>query len=247
MSVQYLQSTVSTFKSLQSFNSLDQLNESIKITFQNFKSILTKSSIRVLAHIAKYSVKYLGVSFLSKQSIANALDVDIRTVRRCIRQLEDSCLVKSYRLKRVNNDRRETSSAIVIQPLISVLPVCPSKETSYKHKNINNTDVTEAPAQSELVKILVNKLPKPLQVLQYYFSMEEIYSIVGTVYKAKSSVDKGISIEEHSFEFENTLKQVIQSYKLNRIRNLNGVVFGAIKKLCTSITLKSSMSEMFGL
>ena len=138
MSVQYLQSTISTFKSLQSFNSLDHLNESIKIAFQNFKSILTKSSMRVLAHIAKYSVKYLGVSFLSKQSIADELDVNIRTVRRAIRQLEDLCLVKSYRLKRVNNDRRETSSAIVIQPLISVLAVCPSKEASYKQKNINS-------------------------------------------------------------------------------------------------------------
>lgn len=251
MTIQYLPSSISTFKSLQSFNSLEHLNESIRLAFQNFKSILTKSSMRVLAHIAKYSVKYLGVSFLSKQSIAETLDINIRTVRRSIRQLEELCLIKSYRLKRVNNDRRETSSAIVIQPVVSnVLPICPSNKQSINKKDINNTVVTVEPAQKEsneqvIKDALLSNLPKPLRVLGYFFDTNDIYKHVGTIYKAKKSYD--LSIENYAEEFEMTIKQVIQSYKMGKVRNLDGVLFVAIKKLCKSIQLRSGLHQMFGI
>lgn len=251
MTIQYLPSSIPTFKSLQSFNSLDQLNESIRVAFQNFKSILTKSSMRVLAHIAKYSVKYLGVSFLSKQSIADALDVNIRTVRRSIRQLEELCLIKSYRLKRVNNDLRETSSAIVIQPLVSnVLPICPTNKQSINSKDINNTVVTKEPAQKEtneqvIKDALLCKLPKPLRVLGYFFDADMLYKHVGTIYKAKKPYE--ISIEEYAGEFEATIKQVIQSYKMGKVRNFGGVLYVAIKKLCKSIQLRLGLHQMFGI
>lgn len=250
MTIQYLPSSIPTFKSLQSFNSLDQLNESIQIAFQNFKSILTKSSMRVLAHIAKYSVKYLGVSFLSKQSIADALDINIRTIRRAIRQLEELHLIKSYRLKRVNNDRRETSSAIVIQPLVSnVLPVCPTNKQSINSKDINNTVVTKEPAQKEsdeqvIKDALLSKLPKSLRVLGYFFDADMLYKHVGTIYKAKKSYD--LAIEDYEQEFELTIKQVIQSYKMGKVRNFAGVLFVAIQSLCKSIQLQSSLHQMFG-
>lgn len=249
MTTQYLQSSTATFKQLQSFNSLDQLNESIKVAFQNFKSILTKSSMRVLAHVSTYSVKFLGVSFLSKQTIADALGVNIRTIRRSFRQLEELGLIKSYRLKRVKGDKRETSSAIVIQPLVSVLANCPTKEVIYKQNNIINTEVTVEPVQvvnnEQVIKnALLSKLPEPLRVLGYFFDASDVHKHVGTIYKAKSAIDRTIAIEEHSQAFECAIKQVVSSFKLGKVRNFDGVLYVAIKSLCKSIWIKERFNQM---
>ena len=190
----------------------------------------------------------MGVSFLSKQSIADELDVNIRTVRRAIRQLEDLCLVKSYRLKRVNNDRRETSSAIVIQPLISVLAVCPSKEASYKQKNINNTNSdTDKPVKSnsELIKKgLVIKLPQTLQhALAPFFDADELYNLSGIVFRAKASIDKEIRIEDNEQAYYNSILSVINAFKRGISRNFEGLLYHAIKATTKTIWLRTRLDS----
>lgn len=248
----YLPATTTTFNSLVTFSSLDQLNESIKVAFTNFKSMLTKTSMRVLAHISTYSVKYLGVSFLSKQSIAEALNVNIRTVRRSIRQLEELGLIKSYRLKRVKGDKRETSSAIVITPLISTLPNCPSSKQDINLKDLNKQLDTEKEVKVEiraskdsLIETgLVAKLPSALaRAFSPFFNYDDIYKLVGVCYKAKASIDRTIEIEEYEADYYEMIIKVISQYKRGKVRNLSSLLYHAIKTL----TYKISRQKYYGI
>lgn len=250
MTVNYLPATTNTFKRLQTFNSLKELNESIKVTFENYSNHMTNTTKQVLGILSKYSIKYLGVSFLSKQSIADMLKVNIRTVRRAVRQLEDLGIVKSYRLKRVTGDRRESSSCIQLQKLISVLPYALANKQNKSLKNNRITIATEEKVKStknHVIEGLISKLPKPLHIFKYYFNVDEIYKYTGIVFRAKSTVDKSIELEDHSEEFEITIKQVIQSFKLSKIKSFEGVLYNAIKALCKSIWIKKRAMSVFGL
>lgn len=242
--------TTNTYRNLQSFESLEQMNMAVKHHKKKINTRKHKNIYKLLDVVSQYSCKWFGVSFLSQNKLSKLLGVSYRTIQRGFDKLVELGIITRHESKRVSGDKRQSSNIYVINPVPeseSVQPEVSDQETPDSNTHINNTDVTCDPINDGLTKILVNKLPKPLQILGCYFDMNEVYSIVGTIYKSKSSVDKGISIEEHSFEFENTIKQVIQSYKLGKIRSLHGVIYGAIKKLCTSISLKSRMNEMFGL
>lgn len=253
MTINYLPSTIQTFKSLQSFGSIDELNESIKYAYKNLSQYMTPTSLKILGLLSKYSVKYLGVSFLSKSTIADELNVDIRTVRRSIRQLEELGLITSYRLKRTTGDKRESSSAVVLTKLVSIitLPKCPSINQSISNKKelkiITNT--TKASAQvasndSLIKKGLMTKLPQPLQFLEHFFGMEEIYKICGTIFKAKKAGNgKDIQIEDYASEYYNAILSVLNSYKRNKIKSLHGVLYSAIKALTRSIWLKDRFNH----
>ena len=244
-----LLNTTDTYKSLQTFKSVDELNRTVKHHKKKINSKKHRNHYLLLDVVSQYSVKYPGVSFLSQKKLSEMLNVSYRTIQRCFDKLEELGIISIHYTRRISGDKRQSSNIYVINPISndeSVIPDVSHQETPSPNTLLNNTDVTGEPSRNELTKILVNKLPKPLQILGCYFGMDEVYSIVGTVYKAKSSVDKSISIEDYSFEFENTLKQVIQSYKLGKIRSLNGVIYGSIKKLCTSISLKSKLNNMFG-
>ena len=237
-----------TYQALQSFETVQEMNKAVKQHKKLVNSKKHKNIYKLLDVISQYSCKYVGVSWLCQRTLANILGVDYKTVQRGFDKLEELGIVTIHECYRDGGDRRQTSNIYVINPIkdTSVQAKVSSQKTPQTSTKITNTDVTAEPSNNELTKILVNKLPKPLQILGCYFDMDAIYSIVGTVYKAKSTVDKSIVIEDYGFEFENTIKQVIQSYKLGKIRSFNGVIFSAIKNLCKSIKLKSQLNSVFG-
>lgn len=255
MTTQYLQSSISTFQSLQSFNSLEELNESIKYAFKNLSHFMTPTTKKILGLLSKYSVKYLGVSMLAKSTIANELNVDIRTVRRSFRQLEELGLISSYRLRRASGDRRESSSAVVIAKLVSInvrANVLAKKQNINLKDLNNNTNTTDAPIQkidkkSLIKKGLVTKLPQPLQFLEHFFDADEIYKICGTIYKAKKAGNgKDIQIEDHSQDYYHVILSVLNSYKRNKIKSLHAVLFSSVKAVTRSIWLRDSFSRYMG-
>ncbi|MEK9199763.1 helix-turn-helix domain-containing protein [Ureibacillus sp. FSL E2-3493] len=244
-----LLNTEKTYRKLQSFKSVEEMNGTIKLARKQYADQLNKTDLSVLDALSRYSCVYFGVSFRSKSNIADELGVSRRTVIRSCNKLETLGIIKQYELKRHNGDRRQSANAIVILPIESVeqavTPDCHSIETPPKTIKILNTDDTEIREKREsneslIKKGLVTKLPKVLQnALAPFFSVDELYNYAGVVFKAKASIDRDIMLDDHESEYYLAILSVINAYKRGKVNNLPALLYSAVKT--TTYKIKSSM------
>ncbi|EOO80165.1 hypothetical protein IIC_00011 [Bacillus cereus VD021] len=111
-----------SFQNLSSFIELEELNKTIRayrdIIRMSIKRTDVQSKLITLLEILKrHSCKYVGVSFLCKNSIADKMEVSYKTVQRLMKKLVDLGMVKQISMKRTK-DMRQTSNAIIIQPIV---------------------------------------------------------------------------------------------------------------------------------
>ncbi|EOO36959.1 hypothetical protein IIU_01562 [Bacillus cereus VD133] len=109
--------SMETYENLVSFQTLKELNETVRAYKKQFADQLNKNQLAVLNHLHSYSSKYFGVSFKLKKKIAEALHISRRTVIRACQHLESLGIIKQLEMKRPS-DMRQTSNIIVIQPII---------------------------------------------------------------------------------------------------------------------------------
>src|SRR5699024_4691834 len=99
---------------LSTFESVDQMNEAIKAHKQAHD--LTQTERDILDAISRYSCKYKGVCYLSKQKIAeDAGYKSRRTAIRACNRLEALGIIEQHETRRVKGDRRRSSNIIVIK------------------------------------------------------------------------------------------------------------------------------------
>ena len=256
-----LQNTTSTYQSLQTFESVEDMNKSVKLHRAQNKEQLTNSTYKVLDFISQWSCKYVGVSFLCQKKIAESLEISYKTVQRAIAKLVELGIVKKFGSKRATGDKRQSSNIIVIQVASyeekeKCPPVCPPIEAPLEtQEKINNTYDTEKAVEYQkeankkkvIEEGLKTKLPKTLQdTLTPFFNSDDVYSLVGTIYKAKSNVDKDIRIEEYENEYYECVSSVINAYKRGKVASLHGLLYSAIKAITKSIWMKEQGKKMFG-
>lgn len=105
-----------TYKNLSTFENIDQLNKTVRAHKETFNDELNKTQIAVLDLLHRYSAKYKGVSFLTKNKIADLLGKSRRTIIRVCNRLEELGIIRQHEMKR-SSDMQQTSNAIVIQPV----------------------------------------------------------------------------------------------------------------------------------
>lgn len=105
-----------TYKNLSTFENIDQLNKTVRAHKETFNDELNKTQIAVLDLLHRYSAKYKGVSFLTKNKIADLLGKSRRTIIRVCNRLEELGIIRQHDMKR-SSDMQQTSNAIVIQPI----------------------------------------------------------------------------------------------------------------------------------
>ncbi|TXC82225.1 hypothetical protein FS935_21255 [Metabacillus litoralis] len=127
--------SIDTYKSLSTFSTLEELNQSVYSHMNHHKNNLTKTMITILKLLGRYSVKYLGVSYLTKNKIAEMVGKARRTIIRVCAALEDFGIIKQYEMKR-NSDHQQTSNAIVIQPFVEEVIVETTYVTQEKPENV---------------------------------------------------------------------------------------------------------------
>ncbi|MEK5528538.1 helix-turn-helix domain-containing protein [Viridibacillus sp. FSL R5-0468] len=262
--------TRDNYAKLQSFQSVEDLNEAIKYHRDLHAEILTPSTRNVLDVLARYSCVYPGVSYRSKKEIAEELEIDIRTVRRACNLLEDLGVIKQHSTKRHNGDKRQSTNAIVVlkpstvDVRINVLPECPPKEAPAKTslRDINNTrdtGKTDLPTSAAIKELkdqerkaeeqvllkegLVDKLPTPIRVLAPFFKSSDLYQLSGIIFKAKASIDRKIVLEHHEGKYRKALLSVMSAYKQGKVECLESVIYTTIKRVTRSIKVKSIMDE----
>lgn len=245
-----------TFKQLQTFNDINELNHAVKHHKRLISSAKHKNIYAVLDYISQYSCVYFGVSFLSQNSIAEKLNISYKTVQRAVDKLVELGIVIKHACKRASGDKRQTSNILVIQPITdeSVQPEVSNQETPQLNSKSNNTDETEKSVTAKevdkqtLIKNgLVSKLPPTLQqALAPFFDYNELYTMAGVVFKAKAAIDKSIRIEEHETEYYKAIIEVMSAFKRGKVRNLAGLLSHAVKATTRSIFERNRFEEVFG-
>ncbi|MGR5965513.1 helix-turn-helix domain-containing protein [Bacillus cereus] len=134
--------SIETYENLASFQTLTELNATVRTYKKQFANQLNKNQLAVLNKLHNYSSKFLGVSFRTKKNIAEDLDISRRTVIRACQHLELLGIIKQLEMKR-KSDMRQTSNIIIIQPIITeeqlvtedpskTVEICHTKKTTTK-------------------------------------------------------------------------------------------------------------------
>ncbi|MDA1771001.1 helix-turn-helix domain-containing protein [Bacillus cereus] len=129
--------SIETYENLVSFQTLKELNDTVRAYKEKFADQLNKTQLAVLNNLHNYSSKFFGVSFRKKKHIAEDLNISRRTVIRVCLHLESLGIIKQLEMKR-NSDMRQTSNAIVIQPIIvetQIVTPEPAKNNDFCHTN----------------------------------------------------------------------------------------------------------------
>ncbi|MBT2682628.1 helix-turn-helix domain-containing protein [Bacillus sp. ISL-37] len=105
-----------SYENLRTFETIDQLNETVREYKRLFVAELKPTEVAVLNLLHRYSAKYTGVSFLRKGKIAELIGKSRRTVIRVCNRLEALGIIRQYEIARPT-DKRQTSNAIVIVPI----------------------------------------------------------------------------------------------------------------------------------
>ena len=108
--------SVEAYENLSSFKSINDLNEAVRAYKDQYKEDLNKTDLILLDILHRYSAKYTGVSFLTKNNLAKMLGCTRKTITRKCNKFEMLGIIKQYETKR-SSDMKQTSNAIVILPI----------------------------------------------------------------------------------------------------------------------------------
>ncbi|MFB7142339.1 helix-turn-helix domain-containing protein [Gottfriedia sp. NPDC056225] len=203
-----------TYFNLRTFKEVNELNEAVRAYKVQFKCDLSKSAKKVLELLQRYSTKYLGVSFLSKNTIADKLEISRRTVIRVCHQLEKLGIIKQYEMKR-NKDMMQTSNAIVIQALNSddvtqeVVEMSHQENNTYLKQNNNNNHLN--------VKRIpyIKFVPRNLQHFQAFLGsvVKDLYGRVWLAAKKLNVIVGQETMQKVGFITVSQIKHYIKSGK----------------------------------
>lgn len=87
---------------LQSFASIQEMNQHMNYHFAALKDKLTKSNDVIFHIIKKYACKVAGVCWLKQENLAGFADVSVKTVERAIKFLKENVVIKIFHSKQLN-------------------------------------------------------------------------------------------------------------------------------------------------
>ncbi|WP_263704552.1 helix-turn-helix domain-containing protein [Bacillus thuringiensis] len=138
--------TKESFHNLSTFKEVEELNKTVR-TYRDtirmsIKRIDVQSKLITLLEILKrHSCKYVGVSFLCKNKIAEKMEVSYKTVQRLMKKLVDLGMIKQVAMKRTK-DMLQTSNAVIIQQIVEEVSNKVDTKSPTKCPTIKTTSVS---------------------------------------------------------------------------------------------------------
>src|SRR5699024_6122669 len=139
---------------------VEDMNKAIQAHKQAHK--LNDTDRAILDAISRYACKYAGVSYLSKQKLAESAGFKSRrTAIRSCQRLEAMGIIEQYETRRIKGDKRRSSNIIVIKPIESeqVTAQSHSKEAPSKTNSSNTYKDTEKQPIDIIKRGLKNAIP----------------------------------------------------------------------------------------
>ncbi|MDQ0268849.1 DNA-binding Lrp family transcriptional regulator [Cytobacillus purgationiresistens] len=110
-----------SYINLSTFKDIEGMNKTIRTNKDIIRATVKRSDVQVrlialLELLKRHSCKQLGVSYMSKNTIADKLELSYKTVQRLMKKLEDLGMIRQVSMKR-KKDMLQTANAIIIQPV----------------------------------------------------------------------------------------------------------------------------------
>ncbi|KAA0768571.1 helix-turn-helix domain-containing protein [Bacillus sp. TE8-1] len=230
----------------QSFNSITEMDNSISEYLSAYK--LKESEYTVLWKLACYSCKFIGVSYLKVDSLADLTGYSKRTIQRALKGLSDlGIITRINQFKPVKGGY--SASITVINPYESHLAKSPRKEAAeptpeYIEKHPSHTDTITYKTKSSKDNTYVDDLGIDdlisADVPTEFASLAISYFDATEVYKLWSRVQ--LAARKYAPDLVNTvevaisgLRASILASKAKRVRDFNGYFYGVLaQKLSTA-------------
>jgi Helix-turn-helix domain len=237
----------------KTFDNVDQLNNAIKAHLVEHKFELNETDRQTLTIIARHAVKYLGAAHLKASTIANLIGKSEKTARRIVNKLARLGIVKKIATTRKGMGGCG-ANILVIQRVHAQVssrdqaekPTDTSVEQPKKQTETNNLQSYKNKLHKETVEN-ADSLRRSIPTSMYnafapYFNADELYNVVGVLYRAKASVDRSITVEDFAQDFIDAFKAAVFAYKRGRVRSLTGYLFATWRQV--TIEIKRRMSPL---
>ncbi|WMX57464.1 helix-turn-helix domain-containing protein [Peribacillus sp. R9-11] len=109
------------YNNLSSFIEIEELNKNVRVCRDAIRKSVKRVDvqarlIKLLEILKRHSCKQIGVSYMSKNTIAAKMKLCYKTVQRLMKKLEDLGMIRQVPMKR-KKDMMQTANAIIIQPV----------------------------------------------------------------------------------------------------------------------------------
>lgn len=243
------------------FKNKQQMDEEITKHRQSIGYHLNKTDNKILTYMQAHAVRYTGVFYQLTETIAKKTGVSVSTVKRVLAKLTRLNIVKRIPTIR---EKQGGKGATIFQfqffktqsePLQvshcktknEPLKSCKSKDAKIEEENkpfisskksSSFTNTTEASKKKLLKQGLLSKLPAALTkaIEPFFDSIEDLYNIAGTVFRAKAKVNKSIRIEDHEAVYRKSILSVFSSWNRAMKKNVEFNVFAVMYKAIVETT-----------
>jgi DNA-binding Lrp family transcriptional regulator len=239
-----------SYNNLTTFDSLEELNKTVRLYKEQFHTKLTKSTLLVLDQLHRYSCVYLGVSFRTKNNIAKSLNISRMTVIRACKVLEGMGIIKQLKTKR-KSDMRQSSNAIQILPhvenvtqdhpqqSVNSTEKCYTKKTTSRSLIQNNKELRKDEPSDSSVELPVSDWVDS-SFAKYgssFFPIDQVEELwkIAYIHSKILKLDSRTLVEQAN----HAIKQLVRKLKgRGRVKSVNGYFNGICKRRMKIVHIK---------
>lgn len=135
-----------SFHNLSTFKEVEELNKTVRTYRDTIRMSIKRTDVQskliaLLEILKRHSCKYVGVSFLCKNRIAEKMEVSYKTVQRLMKKLVNLGMIRQVSMKR-KKDMLQTANAIIIQPIVEEVSDKQPAKSPTKCPTIKTTPVS---------------------------------------------------------------------------------------------------------
>lgn len=145
---------------LVNHSNIEDVNASARHHRQQHSNDLTKTEKELFFLITGYMVKYFGVAYMTKTTMAKQLDCSTKTVQRGLAKLNELGIIEIFAARRKSGDRRQTANVIRLvrrpaeqRPSEMSCQIVPPKKPVINPKNLNNKTFEESKAKAQPAQV----------------------------------------------------------------------------------------------
>lgn len=256
-----------TIQKYQSFETIDEMDKSVRGFLYKHKAELSEGTIAVLHLIWKHSVKVVGVSFAKYEYIAEQVKMSKRTVIRAVKLLVERGIIKKVPTARMNG--KQGVNLLVIQAFESIdsikkptmspqdvtAPATPNKTESKqgspcekKSKKRKNVKKACEPSVHELDdSYLPESIPEEFKrTAKLFFNAMDIYNLWNRVMIVYNKFDHGRPIDDFMDCIINAFKQAVFAKKMRKIHTtFEGYFYRIVHENFTLKLRRESKGKLF--
>lgn len=225
-----------TIQKYQSFETIDEMDQSVRGFLYKHKAELSEGTLAVLHLIWKHSVKVIGVSFAKYDYIAEQVKLSKRTVIRAVKVLEEKGIVKKVPTARMNG--KQGVNLLVIQAFESIeamkstmspqdvtVPVTPNKTENKqsslcekKTKERTNVGASEPTLHELDASYLPDFIPEEFKkAAQPFLNAVDIHHLWNRVIMVYNKFDHGRPMDDFMDCIISAFKQTVFAKKMGKI------------------------------